>query len=96
VSSRILLSVVALGRSIVAPSLAGNCQKYQGDLFELTIRLGGKADRDNGAEGKPQQHNSISGIAHRETSVRLEQERGEDQAAHDREKQARQAPAGKG
>jgi hypothetical protein len=62
-------------------------------LFELSIRLGGKADRDNGAEGKPEQHKSIPGVMHRGASIRLEQERSEDQAAYDRDKQAHQAPA---
>lgn len=37
----------------------------------------------NGAEGKPEQYKSISGIMHCETSVRLEQERSKDHAAYD-------------
>jgi hypothetical protein len=57
------------------------------------MRPGGKADRDNGADDKPEQHKSISGISHREASVRLEQERGEGEAAHNGDKQARQAAA---
>jgi hypothetical protein len=59
--------------------------------FATGTRVSRKTHNADGRERKQQQCDSVGGVAHCETSVRLEQECGENQASHHDDEQARQA-----
>jgi len=90
-----LESRIGLGR-VSNSAIMPHPQKFYGwrlprSSFALAISAPGKAHDGDGRERKQHQYEPVGGIARCETSVGLEQERGENQASHHSDKQARQA-----